>query len=53
MLALGAFREETLVNLKFCPVRKDLENNVTPIHVHVEEEIVKGRYGGYDNVSRS
>jgi site-specific recombinase XerD len=47
MLALGAFREETLASLQYRHVRKDLENNITPIHVYVEDEIVKGKYGSY------
>jgi site-specific recombinase XerD len=48
MLALGAFREETLSKLQYRHVREDLENNVTPIHVHVEAEITKGKYHDYD-----
>jgi hypothetical protein len=48
MLALGAFREETLAELQYRHIRNDLENNVSPIHVHVEDEIGKGKYGDYD-----
>ena len=48
MLALGAFREETLSKLKYYHVRKDLENSRVPIHVHVEAEITKGKYHDYD-----
>jgi len=48
MLALGAFREETLAKLQYRHVRDDLEKDVVPIHVHVEAEITKGKYGDYD-----
>jgi len=48
MLALGGFREETLSKLQYRHVREDLENNRTPVHVHVEAEITKGRYHDYD-----
>jgi len=48
MLALGAFREDTLVKLQYRHVRADLEANRVPIHVHVEAEITKGKYGDYD-----
>lgn len=48
MLALGAFREETLSKLQYRHVREDIENNITPIHVHVEADITKGKYGDYD-----
>ena len=48
MLALGAFREGTLSKLEYRHVKEDIENNRTPIHVHVEAEITKGKYGDYD-----
>ncbi|MDR0470673.1 MAG: site-specific integrase [Nitrososphaerota archaeon] len=48
MLALGGFREGTLSHLKYRHVKDDLENNIVPIHVHVEETITKGKYGDYD-----
>jgi hypothetical protein len=48
MLALGAFREETLAKLQYRHVREDLEANRFPIHVHVEAEITKGKYHDYD-----
>jgi len=48
MLALGGFREGTLTKLTYGHVKDDIENNRSPIHVHVEEEITKGRYGDYD-----
>lgn len=48
MLALGAFREETFSKLQYRHVQEDLEKNVVPIHVHVEAEITKGKYGDYD-----
>ena len=47
-LALGAFREDTLAKLRYRHVREDLEKNVVPIHVHVEADITKGKYGDYD-----
>lgn len=48
MLALGAFREETLAKLLYRHVQEDIENNITPIHVHIEAEITKGKYHDYD-----
>jgi len=48
MLALGAFREETLAKLKYRHVQEDLSRGIVPVHVHVEAEIVKGKYGDYD-----
>jgi integrase len=48
MPALGGFREETLSKLEYRHVREDLEANRTPIHISVEIEIVKGKYGSYD-----
>jgi len=48
MLALGAFREETLAKLQYRHVKEDLERSVVPIHVHVEADITKGKYGDYD-----
>jgi site-specific recombinase XerD len=46
-LALGGFREGTLVRLQYRHVRHDLENGIMPIHVHVESEITKGKYHDY------
>jgi len=48
MLALGAFREETLAKLQYRHVRADLEKDMIPIHVHVEADITKGKYHDYD-----
>lgn len=48
MLALSAFREETLSKLKYRHVREDIENNKMPIHIHVEADITKGKYHDYD-----
>jgi len=48
MLALGGFREGTLVKLQYRHVRDELERGVVPLHVHVEAEITKGKYGDYD-----
>jgi integrase len=48
MLALGGFRIGTLVKLQYRHVRRDLERMNTPIHIHVEAEITKGKYHDYD-----
>lgn len=48
MLSLGAFREETLSKMQYRHVQEDLEKGTVPIHVHIESEIVKGKYGDYD-----
>jgi site-specific recombinase XerD len=48
MLALGGFREGTLVRLRYRHVREDLERRVVPLHIHVESEITKGKYHDYD-----
>ena len=48
MLALGGFRLGTLVCLKYRHVKRDLEAGVTPIHIHVEADITKGKYCDYD-----
>jgi len=47
-LALGAFRIGTLCKLCYRHVRKDLERGIIPLHIHVEAEITKGKYGDYD-----
>jgi integrase len=48
MLALAGFRIGTLCRLQYRHAREDLERGVTPIHVHVEAEITKGKYSDYD-----
>jgi site-specific recombinase XerD len=48
MLALGGFREGTLVRLRYRHVRDDLERRTVPLHIHVESEITKGKYHDYD-----
>ena len=48
MLALGGFRIGTLVKLQYRHVKRDLEKMNTPIHIHVESEITKGKYHEYD-----
>ena len=48
MPTLGGFREETMSKLEYRHVREDLEAKRTPIHISVEVEIVKGKYGSYD-----
>jgi len=47
-LALGGFREGTLVRLRYRHVREDLERRIVPLHIHVESEITKGKYHDYD-----
>jgi len=48
MLALGGFRVGTLCRLRYRHVRRDLERGIVPLHIHVEAEITKGKYGEYD-----
>ncbi len=48
MLALGGFREGTLVRLQYRHVKADLEKGIVPVHVHVESDITKGKYHDYD-----
>jgi len=48
MLALGGFREGTLVKLEYRHVKEDLEKGITPLHIHIEAEITKGKYHDYD-----
>jgi len=48
MLALAGFRIGTLIKLQYRHVKRDLEKLVTPIHIHVEAEITKGKYHDYD-----
>jgi len=47
-LALGGFREGTLVRLRYSHVREDLEKGIVPLHIHVEAAITKGKYDDYD-----
>ncbi|MEM2126593.1 MAG: tyrosine-type recombinase/integrase [Candidatus Bathyarchaeia archaeon] len=48
MLALGGFRLGTLAKLRYRHVKEDLERGIIPVHIHVEAEITKGKYGSYD-----
>jgi len=48
ILALGGFREGTLVRLQYRHFREDLERGIVPIHAHVESKITKGKYHDYD-----
>jgi hypothetical protein len=48
LMAVGGFRNLTLVQLKYRHVKRDLEKGITPIHVHVEATITKGKYHDYD-----
>ena len=48
ILALGGFRVGTLCKLEYRHIKDDLEQNIQPIHVRVEAEIVKGKTCDYD-----
>lgn len=48
LMAVGGFRNGTLVQLKYRHVRQDLEKGKTTIHVHVEPAITKGKRHDYD-----
>ncbi|MFQ6081278.1 MAG: tyrosine-type recombinase/integrase [Candidatus Bathyarchaeia archaeon] len=48
ILALSGMRIGTLVKLEYRHVKKDLEAGLTPVHIHVEAEITKGKYHDYD-----
>ncbi len=48
ILALTGMRIGTLVKLRYDHVMKDLESGLTPIHLHIESDIVKGKYADYD-----
>ena len=48
LAALGGFREETLTRLEYRHVREDVETGKIPLHVHLEAEMVKGKYGDHD-----
>jgi hypothetical protein len=53
MLALGGFRIGTLVKLKYRHVKRDLEKMITPIHIHVEAEITKGKIPRLRHIHRT
>ncbi len=48
ILALSGMRIGTLVKLEYRHVKKDLETGITPVHLHIESDIVKGKYGDYE-----
>jgi len=48
ILALSGMRLGTLVKLTYKHVRNDLEKGRSPVHIHVEAEITKGKYHAYD-----
>jgi hypothetical protein len=48
LLALSRVRIGTLVKLQYRHVKKDLENGIVPVHMHIEAEITKGKYHDYD-----
>jgi hypothetical protein len=48
LLGLSALREDTLSKLRYYHIKEDHEARRTPIHIHVEAEITKGKYADYD-----
>jgi integrase len=48
LLALSGVRIGTLAKLQYRHVKHDLENGNTPVHMHIEAEITKGKYHDYD-----
>ena len=48
VLAAGGFRVGTLAKLQYRHLKRDIERNIIPIHVHVEGEITKTKYHSYD-----
>ena len=38
----------TLVKLTYGHIRQDVEAGITPVNIHVEEEVTKGKYHAYD-----
>lgn len=48
LLALGGFRIGTLVKLQYRHIQRDLEEGRTPVHIHIESDITKGKYADYD-----
>jgi integrase len=48
LMVLGGFRVRTLVKLRYHHVKKGLEADIVPLHIHVEAEITKGKYCDYD-----
>ena len=47
ILATSGLRIGTLTKLKYRHVRQDYERGITPIHVHIESQITKGKYHDY------
>jgi len=48
ILAVSGLRVGTLLKLQYRHVKKDLEEGIIPIHVHVEAELVKGKRCSFD-----
>jgi len=48
LMAVGGFRNGTLVQLRYRHVKRDLERGTIPIHVHVEAQITKGKRHDHD-----
>ncbi len=48
LIVLGGFREGTLSILTYGHVKKDLEQGVMPVHVHISMDETKGAYADFD-----
>jgi integrase len=48
VLATSGLRQGTLSKLKYRHIKKDFERAIIPVHIHIEEEITKGKYHAYD-----
>ena len=48
LACLGGFREDTITRLEYRHVRDDLIAGKVPLQMHVEADIVKGKYADFD-----
>ena len=48
LLYFGGCREETATKLEYRHIKEDFETGKIPLHIHVESEIVKGKYAEHD-----
>jgi integrase len=48
LTALGGFREGTLTILTYGHVKKDFEQGIIPVHVHISMDETKGKYADFD-----
>jgi len=44
----SGIRRGSLPHLKYLRIKKDFEAGITPVHIHLNREEVKGQYFGYD-----